>query len=80
MLSGAHVSLAVVDEFIGLLSLCLIPNFCQFEGIIFTLADGVPTGSPLAALVSGVFMNKFEKEVLDSARCWYRYVDDVLCM
>lgn len=44
-------------------------------------------GSPLAPLISEIFMNRFERELFAS-QCmlmqyigyWHRYVDDVLCL
>lgn len=37
-------------------------------------------GSPLSPVVANIFMEAFEKEVLDSAplkpKCWFRYIDD----
>ena len=44
-------------------------------------------GSPLAPLISEIFMNLLEREVFSSACMltqyvgyWHRYVDDVLCL
>ena len=70
-----------------LLKQCLIPNFCKYDGKFYTFSDGVPMGSPLSSLISEVFMDHLEKEILNSSHhliekigYWHRYVDDILCL
>lgn len=87
ILISANVPPSAADEFISLLKTCLYPNICQFKNEIYRFKDGLPMGSPLAPLLSEIFMSIFEEKVFNS-QCmllqyivyWHRYVDDVLCL
>ena len=79
--------LFLLEEFIELMKLCLIHNFCKFGGKIYTFDKDVPMGSPLAPLMAEVFMDLFEGKILSPTSnfnqyitYWHRYVDDVLCL
>lgn len=71
----------------SLLKKCLFPNICKFKDKIHTFNDALPMGSPLAPLISEIFMDRLERELFTS-NCvltsyvgyWHRYVDDVLCL
>ena len=87
ILLEAHIPPPAADEFVLLLKTCLFPNICKFQNQIYRFDDGLPMGSPLAPLISEIFMNLLERQVFTS-NCmltryvgyWHRYVDDVLCL
>lgn len=87
ILLEASVPTPAAEEFVLLLKTCLFPNICKFKGGIYQFEDGLPMGSPLAPLISEIFMNLLEDKVFNSACVlkqyigyWHRYVDDVLCL
>ena len=59
---------------------CSGSNFFSFEGEFYEQTTGVAMGSSLSPIVANLFMEKFEKEALDSYPLkpsrWKRYVDD----
>ena len=88
ILSQAQIHNEIIKEFMDLLTLCLLPNFCKFHKF-YVASDGVPMGSPFAPIVSEVFMDLFEQRIFDASNnnnftqyitYWHRYVDDILCL
>ena len=59
---------------------CLRSTFFSFQGEFYEQTIGVAMGSPLSPVVANLFMEKFEKEALNSYPLkpsrWKRYVDD----
>jgi len=79
----------IINEFMGLLQLCISPNFCKFNNEYFKFLEGfrIPTGSPLGSTFSEIFLKNLEnalfssgEEFLTHITYWYHYVDDVLCL
>jgi len=52
-----------IDEFMHSLRLCLTPTFCKYDDKFYEFSDGVPMGSPLAPLISEVFMDYLEGQI-----------------
>jgi len=59
---------------------CLRSTFFSFQGEFYEQTIGVAMGSPLSPIVANLYMEKFEKEALNSyplkPSLWKRYVDD----
>ncbi|XP_071050953.1 HEAT repeat-containing protein 1 homolog [Onthophagus taurus] len=70
------------EHIYNFLKLCTEQNFCQFDCKIYEYKKGLPMGSPLSGLLSDIFLNNLEKEILNTNNpnilLWRRYVDDVL--
>ena len=70
---------------IKLITLCLENSFFQFEGQFYEQTFGTQMGNPLSPIVSGLFLEHIESELLPSFQgdrplFWKRYVDDILCL
>ena len=63
-----------------LAEVCLRSTFFSFQGEFYEQTIGVAMGSPLSPIVANLFMEKFEKEALESYPLkptrWKRYVDE----
>ena len=63
-----------------LATFCLRSTFFSFQGEFYEQTIGVAMGSPHSPIVSNLFMEKFEKEALNSYPLkpsrWKRYVDE----
>ena len=63
-----------------LAEICLRSTFFSFQGEFYEQTTFVAMGSPLSPIVANLFMEKFEREALDSYLLkpskWKRYVDD----
>ena len=59
---------------------CLTSSHFTFKGEFYQQTEGVAMGSPLSPVVANLFMEHFEKKVLDKTphkpALWLRYVDD----
>jgi len=73
-------------EFLRLLGLCAVTNFCNFLGS-YKFNDGLPMGSPIASRMAEIFLNALEKYMYGNSPYmrfdvlfWCRYVDDVFCV
>ena len=66
ILQKSRIHPPVINEFLNLLRVGLIPNVCKFKNEFFSFLDGVPMGSPLSSLLVEIFMDKLENEVFDS--------------
>jgi hypothetical protein len=67
-----------------LLNVCVSNSYFQTNDGFYEQASGTPMGGVLSPILSNLFMDKFEEEVLNVAevkpRLWLRYVDDVFCI
>jgi hypothetical protein len=63
-----------------LLDVCLRTTYFQVGGEFFQQKEGMAVGSSLSPIVSNIYMEFFEKLILNSAQykpsLWLRYVDD----
>ena len=69
------------DEKAKLVEICLKSTLFNFRGEIYEQKEGVAMGSPLSRIVSNIFMEKLEKDAIDSfplkPKWWLGFVDDV---
>ena len=71
------------DTFMEIVKLCLTTACLQFRGEHYELTDGLAMGSPASPCIANIYMDKFERNALDTfngppPKTWWRYVDDVL--
>ena len=67
------------EIFIELLELSTTGNVFQFEGKYYRQKSGMAMGSSLSPIMSNIFMEYFETELLPNItqKKWLRYVDDI---
>ena len=68
----------------SLIFLCIKNCKFSFNGNYFEQVFGMSMGNPLSPLLSNIYMEFFEKNLIPSIYTsriiWYRYVDDILCI
>ena len=68
---------------IELIRLCVEDSSFVFEGKFYTQKFGMAMGNPLSPVLANIYMEYFEKHLLNSIKdqhiVWLRYVDDILC-
>lgn len=74
-----------VSTFIKLIELCLTDNVFQSpNGSYYRQRFGLAMGNSLSAVLSNLFMEYFETEILptipDHPKTWFRYVDDIFSL
>ena len=87
LLCNVNVHEMIIEDFMRLLKVYLGTNLCGFGGNVFQFSTyvGVPMGSPLSPLIGDLFMDHLDHlgfwgPSCGQVGCWYRYVDDVLCL
>ena len=64
-----------------LVEICLKATFFSFRGETYEQKERVAIGSPLSLIVANIFMEKLEKDTIDSfpkkPKWWLRIMDDV---
>ena len=72
------------DNIIELLSFCLNNTYFVFQEEFYEQTRGAAMGSPISPIVANIFMEAFEKKVIETAlhplRIWKRYVDDTFAL
>ena len=72
------------DVFLDLIRLCVDSNSFSFNGKFYSQIFGVAMGSPLSPVLSNLYMEYFESELLPTLpirpSLWLRYVDDVFAL
>ena len=72
------------ENVVRLLKICVGKTYFTFRGKIYEQVDGLAIGAPTSGFLADIFMNKLEKEAMetfsDPPRVWWRYVDDVLAI
>ena len=73
------------ESFIKLIELCTNDCYFVFNDIFYKQISGLPMGSPISPVLSCLFMEYFESELLplvvDSTEIiWYRYIDDTFTL
>ena len=73
-----------VHTIIDMIKLCVVDAKFVCNGEYFSQKFGMAMGNPLSPLLSNLYMEFFEKEVLPRILppnvIWFRYVDDILCI
>lgn len=69
---------------IELIELCLQNSYFQFGDLYYEQVFGTQMGNPLSPIISGLFLEYIESEILPSFAgvkplFWKRYIDDILC-
>ena len=74
----------LVQNIIQLLGFCLHNIYFSFQNKLYEQVEGVAMGSPVSPAVANLYMEHFEREVLQSAsnppRHWFRYVDNAFAI
>ena len=69
-----------VNHIISLLEFCFRSTYFTFQGWLYEQQEGAAMGSPISPIVANLFMEDFEKKVIDSSPhtpCfWRRFIDD----
>ena len=71
------------DTILDLIKLCVNENKFTFNGKFFKQKFGLSMGNPLSPVLSNLFMEFFEINLLSRIKSnsviWFRYIDDILC-
>ena len=68
------------NDFLSILSLCLLDDVYLLEGKLFSQTSGIAMGNSAAPPLAIIFMDYIENKILDTISgiiFWKRYIDDV---
>lgn len=73
-----------LSDVLSLVKLCVVDSVFTFQGGFHRQTFGMAMGNPLSPVLSNLYMEFFEKNILSSILPdyvqWFRYVDDILCL
>ena len=73
-----------VDQILELTSLCVNNTVFTYKDTFYKQTEGMAMGSPLSPIICNVYMDRLEKDAIESSpkkpTLWLRYVDDTFLL
>ncbi|XP_039278689.1 uncharacterized protein LOC120350210 [Nilaparvata lugens] len=67
IIKEANIGDNQTQDFMNCLKLCTGQDFFKFDGIFFRQVTGLAMGSPLSPLLSDIYKDNLEKQIMDSS-------------
>lgn len=84
-LTKNNINPLITLELHKLFEICLAQNYFKYDSKFYSQNSGLPMGSPLSPLLSDIFMDHLENEIIlnnDLSKkhviFWFRFVDDII--